>query len=128
MRRAEMHWIISSLPTYIKRRGIVTMGQSEGAMTVARFDDQRYGAMIRGRIISAFSVEYCYFTPDRAAGTFGGNVDVPTLNIIGDQDEFFGPSDSVASNCIAHRDEGGWGDYDFTGNAFKEMKRKRILR
>merc|ERR1711879_68710 len=128
MRRNEMHWIIGHLPSYIKKRGIITMGQSEGAMTVARFDDQRYGAMIRGRIISAFSVEYCYFTPDRAAATFGGSAEIPTLNVIGDCDEFFGPKDSVALSCVTKRDQGGWGSDHLTGNGFKEMKRKQMRR
>jgi len=128
MRRAEMHWILGHLPSYMCCRGVFTMGQSEGAMTVARFDDQRYGAMIRGRIISAFSVEYCYFTPSREAAQYGGSEDVPTLNIIGDCDQFFGPIDSVALSVNQQRDKGGWGADTFTGNGFKQMKRQHLRR
>jgi hypothetical protein len=121
-----LHWIIVHLPDYIKTRGIFTMGQSEGAMTVARFDDQRYGATIRGRIISAFSVEYCYFTPTPEAALFGGNPDVPTLNIIGDADQYFGNVDSVAKRVSEMKDKGGYGADVITGNAFETMKKQNI--
>ena len=46
-------------------------GTSEGAMTVARFDDQKYGSMILGRFINSFSIEYCYFTPKLQDGKLG---------------------------------------------------------
>jgi len=128
LRSSEMHWILKSLPLQTKVRGVYIMGQSEGAMTVARFDDRRYGSMIRGRIISAFSVEYCYFTPTREAGTYGGNPEVATLNIIGDADQYFGPIDSVALSVAGQKDAGGWGADNFTGNGFKEMKRKKLRR
>lgn len=128
MRRDEMHWILSHLPQFIRLNGIFTMGQSEGAMTVARFDDQRYGSMIRGRIISAFSVEYCYFTPTRAAGEYGGSTEVPTLNIIGDDDQFFGINDSVAKHVCENKALGGYGADNFTGNGYKNMKRQKLRR
>mmetsp|Transcript_137047 Transcript_137047/g.356021 ORF Transcript_137047/g.356021 Transcript_137047/m.356021 type:complete len:510 (+) Transcript_137047:90-1619(+) len=128
LRSAEMHWILSRLPKRIRVQGVFTMGQSEGAMAVARFDDRRYGAMIQGRIISAFSVEYCYFTPTREAATYGGSAEVPTLNIIGDADQFFGPIDSVALSVCKEKGHGGWGADNFTGNGFKEMKRQKLRR
>jgi hypothetical protein len=53
---------------------------------------------------------------------------VPTLNIIGDADQFFGPIDSVALSVCKEKDSGGWGADNFTGNGFKEMKRKKIRR
>merc|ERR1719401_2686382 len=127
-RSAEMNWILGRLPQQICVRGVFIMGQSEGAMSVARFDDRKYGAMIRGRIISAFSVEYCYFTPTREAATYGGDPEVATLNLIGDADQFFGPLDSVALSVAKDKDKGGWGSDNFTGNGFKEMKRKKLRR
>jgi len=127
MRSAEMHWILGRLPMQMKIRGVFTMGQSEGAMTVARFDDRRYKAMIRGRIISAFSVEYCYFTPSREAGIYGGNPEVATLNLIGDADQYFGNIKSVARD-VAAKGSGGWGDNEITGNGFKQMKKQGIRR
>eukprot|EP00913_Durusdinium_trenchii_P012768 g11987.t2 len=65
-------------------------------MTVTRFDDQRYGDLIIGRFINSFSMEYCYFTPEPEAALLGGRLDIPTLNIIGTKDQYFGPVDSVA--------------------------------
>lgn len=128
MRSAEMRWILRGLPFQMKVRGVFTMGQSEGAMTVARFDDRRYGAMIRGRIISAFSVEYCYFTPVREASTYGGDPEVATLNIIGDADQYFGNIKSVAKDVSLNKQDGGWGETDLTGNGFREMKRQKLTR
>eukprot|EP00933_Yihiella_yeosuensis_P070581 TRINITY_DN78705_c0_g1_i1.p1 TRINITY_DN78705_c0_g1~~TRINITY_DN78705_c0_g1_i1.p1 ORF type:complete len:733 (+),score=145.86 TRINITY_DN78705_c0_g1_i1:55-2199(+) len=128
MRRAEMHWILGHLPMSIAKNGIFTMGQSEGAMTVARFDDQRYGAMIRGRIISAFSVEYCYFTPTEEAALYGGSLEVPTLNIIGDADQYFGNIDSVAKSVSEQKDAGGYGADVITGNGFQTMKKQMMRR
>merc|ERR1719330_1925287 len=129
LRSAEMNWILARLPTQMKLRGIFTMGDSEGAMAVARFDDRRYGAMIRGRIISAYAAEYCYYTPTPEAAGFGGSPDVATLNIIGDKDDYFGPpsSGSAASRVSAMKASGGWGE-DITGNSFRAMKRQKIRR
>ena len=59
--------------------GVTLFGTSEGAMTVHRFDDRRYGAMITGRIVNAFGCENCYFTPTAEAAKLGGSRDVPTL-------------------------------------------------
>lgn len=92
-------------------------------MTIARFDDQRYGRMVLGRFINSFSVEYCYFTPVPEAAEIGGQLNVPTLNIIGDADEYFGPVDSVAS-IVASDKEHGYGDSALTGNAFKTFVRQ----
>lgn len=127
LRSAEMNWILGRLPTQMKLRGVFTMGDSEGGMAVARFDDSRYGAMIRGRIISAYGAEYCYYTPNREASGFGGSPDVATLNLIGDKDDYFGPasSGSVAAKVAAMKDQGGWGDPP-TGNTFAAMKRQKI--
>lgn len=123
MRAVEMNWILGRLPEQMKVRGVYTFGQSEGAMTVARFDDRRYGAMIRGRIISAFSVEFNYFTPTRQAAEFGGSTEVATLNLIGDDDQYFGPKQSVAID-VAKKQMG----QTITGNAFKQMKLQKLRR
>lgn len=123
LRRSELHLIISKLPIFIKVRGFFLGGTSEGGMTIARFDDQRYGKMVLGRFINSFSVEYCYFTPVPEAAEIGGQLDVPTLNIIGDADEYFGAEDSVASIVAADK-EHGYGDAALTGNAYKTFVRQ----
>mmetsp|Transcript_89556 Transcript_89556/g.261766 ORF Transcript_89556/g.261766 Transcript_89556/m.261766 type:complete len:588 (+) Transcript_89556:80-1843(+) len=125
LRRSEMHFVINHLPLWIKTKGFFLGGTSEGGMTVARFDDQRYGAMVCGRFINSFSVEYCYFTPKEEDGQLGGQLDVPTLNIIGTKDQYFGPEDSVAK-LVAEDETTGYGDKDLTGNAYNTFKKQGV--
>ncbi|CAK9026177.1 Hypothetical protein SCF082_LOCUS17375 [Durusdinium trenchii] len=123
LRRSELHFIIARLPKWVLAQGFFLGGTSEGAMTVTRFDDQRYGDLIIGRFINSFSMEYCYFTPEPEAALLGGRLDIPTLNIIGTKDQYFGPVDSVAK-IVA--DNGGCGDRFLTGNGFKTMVRQGV--
>lgn len=125
LRRSELHFIIARLPLFIQVKGFFLGGTSEGAMTIARFDDQRYEAMICGRFINSFSIEYCYFTPTPAAGELGGQLDVPTLNIIGTKDQYFGPEDSVAK-IVAEDEDSGYGNKDLTGNGYNTMVRQGV--
>merc|ERR1719217_1765996 len=120
-RSSELHYVLGHLPSFVNQTGVYIMGTSEGAMTVARFDDQRYGPLINGRIISAFSVEYCYFTPTEQAGQFGGSMEVPTFQLIGSHDQYFGCHDSIAQ-LVAADPEHGYGSKHLKGNAFETMK------
>jgi len=120
LRRSELHFVIERLPHFIEVQGIYLGGTSEGAMSISRFDDQRYGAMILGRFINSFSIEYCYFTPKPEDGKLGGQLDVPTLNIIGTKDQFFGPVDSVAKIVVSDV-KTGYGDKILDGNGFPCM-------
>jgi hypothetical protein len=122
-RSKELHFVLSHLPKFCGSMGVFIAGTSEGAMTVARFDDKSFGTLINGRIISAFSVEYCYFTPTEAAAEFGGATDIPTLQLIGDCDEYFGIKDSIAQ-LIAQDPTTGYGNKDSKGHAFETMKRQ----
>jgi predicted alpha/beta-hydrolase family hydrolase len=117
LRRSELHFTIRTLPLWIKTKGFFIGGTSEGAMTVARFDDQRYGDMVCGRFINSFSVEYCYFTPTPEDGEIGGQLKVPTLNIIGTKDQFFGAEDSVAK-IVADDEDTGYGAKHLTGHGY----------
>jgi len=120
LRRSELHFIILRLPQWIKTMGFFLGGTSEGAMTIARFDDQRYGEQVCGRFINSFGMEYCYFTPTVEAGKLGGQLDVPTVNIIGTKDEFFGPIDSVAK-IVVEDEVTGYGDKQLDGNGYNTM-------
>merc|ERR1719420_2173063 len=122
LRRSELHFTIKTLPLWIKTKGFFLGGTSEGAMTVARFDDQRYGDMVCGRFINSFSVEYCYFTPTPEDGEIGGQLKVPTLNIIGTKDQYFGPVNSVAK-IVAEDDEAGYGNKNLIGHGYKTFCR-----
>lgn len=99
-------------------------------MSVARFDDRPYGKLITARIINAYGCEYCYFTPTREAADLGGQLEVPTLNLIGTADEFFGPpasdgwTGSIAARVAANT-ESGWGDTP-TGNAYTSFLRQGV--
>jgi len=123
LRRSELHFTIRTLPLWVKTKGFFLGGTSEGAMTVARFDDQRYGDMICGRFINSFSVEYCYFTPTPEDGEIGGQLKVPTLNIIGTKDQYFGAEDSVAK-IVAEDEETGYGAKNLTGHGYKTFWRQ----
>jgi hypothetical protein len=123
LRRSELHFTIGTLPLWVKTKGFFLGGTSEGAMTVARFDDQRYGDMLIGRFINSFSVEYCYFTPSPEDGMIGGQTKTPTLNIIGTKDQFFGAEDSVAK-LVSEDQETGYGLKNLQGHAYTTFCRQ----
>jgi len=123
LRRSELHFTIKTLPLWIKTKGFFLGGTSEGAMTVARFDDQRYGDMLCGRFINSFSVEYCYFTPSPEDGMIGGQTKIPTLNIIGTKDQYFGAEDSVAK-LVSEDTETGYGLANLQGHAYNTFCRQ----
>lgn len=125
-RSNELHYVLGHLPKFANTLGVFIMGTSEGAMTVARFNDQKYGPLINGRIISAFSVEYCYFTPTPEAGKIGGSLDVPTLNLIGSHDQYFGNHESIAQ--LVAKGPTGYGSKNLTGNAYQTMKEQGVDR
>jgi len=123
LRRSELHFTIKTLPLWIKTKGFFLGGTSEGAMTVARFDDQRYGDMVCGRFINSFSVEYCYFTPTPEDGMIGGQTKIPTLNIIGTKDQYFGAEDSVAK-LVSEDTDTGYGSTNLQGHAYNTFCRQ----
>jgi len=130
-RSAELHYLLRRLSATAQVLGVTLMGTSEGAMSVSRFDDKPYGKLITARIISAYACEYCYFTPTRAAADLGGQLDVPTLNLIGTRDEFFGPPadgadwpGSIAAHIAADTST-GWGETP-TGNAYEAFLRQGL--
>ena len=125
LRRGELHHVCARLPSFVMAQGFYLAGESEGAMTVTRFDDQRYGKQVLGRIIISFSIEYCYFTPTPQDGEIGGQLDVPTLNLIGTEDEYFGGKDSVAK-IVSENKETGYGAKDITGHGFNTLVRQGV--
>lgn len=127
LRRCELHFTLERLPEFVKAHGVFLGGTSEGAMTIARFDDQRYGSMIIGRFVNSFSIEYCYFTPTEEDGRIGGQIEVPTMNIIGTRDQFFGPIDSVAK-LVAEDTDTGYGDTELDGHAFPQLVKQQVHR
>jgi len=125
LRRSELHFTIRNLPQFIKTRGFFLGGTSEGGMTIARFDDQRYGEQVCGRFINSFSCEYNYFCPTPQAGELGGQTDVPTLNIIGTKDQYFGPEDSVAK-IVALDKKSGYGNRNMVGHGYNTFVKQGV--
>ena len=102
------------------------------AAAVAALLSQRRGRRFETR---GPGCEYTYFTPTRADADIGGQLDVPTLNLIGTRDEFFGPPErdgwagSIASKIAADGTDGtgsGWGDADLTGNGYSAFLRQGL--
>eukprot|EP00931_Biecheleriopsis_adriatica_P117876 TRINITY_DN93358_c0_g1_i1.p1 TRINITY_DN93358_c0_g1~~TRINITY_DN93358_c0_g1_i1.p1 ORF type:complete len:613 (+),score=117.59 TRINITY_DN93358_c0_g1_i1:20-1858(+) len=125
LRRSELHFIMGRLPRWVKNQGFYIAGTSEGAMTVSRFDDQRYGDMVIGRIINSFSIEHCYFTPTEGAARLGGQLNVPTVNIIGTHDEYFGAKDSVALRVKDDKVR-GYGDVKLDGHGYDMLMEQEL--
>jgi len=125
LRSGEMHYVLGKLPVFAKRLGVFTMGTSEGAMTVARLDDSKYASFLSGRIISAFGIEHCYFTPTKEAAKIGGALSVPTLQIIGDEDEYFGKTGSVAAE-VAKDKASGFFNPDLNGHAHTTLTTQKV--
>jgi len=125
VRRAELHFVLSRLPPLAHQLGVVIMGCSEGAMTVARFDDQRYGRMIVGRVLAAYSAEFCYMHSSQEEALLGGQKNVPTLNLIGTHDEYFGPPPhgnfKGSAAALISAKTGNWGEQEITGNAYRSF-------
>lgn len=125
LRRSELHFVAERLPHFVKTQGFYIAGESEGAMSVTRFDDNRYGKAVLGRIIISFSIEYCYFTPRPEDARIGGQREVPTLNIIGTADEYFGPNDSIAK-IVAENKVSGYGDTKYDGHGYDMLVEQNI--
>jgi len=99
----------SSLFTNFDR--VFLAGNSEGAMAASRYHHADLDAKLKGRILSAWSCNFNYFVSCPAHAQICGdqcNKDVPQLNLIGTEDEYFGAGDgSVSSEVAAH--EKGYG-------------------
>ncbi|KAK3241898.1 hypothetical protein CYMTET_48379 [Cymbomonas tetramitiformis] len=123
-REAELAYMLQVLPAALKSLGVFIMGASEGAATVAHFDDTRMEGLIRGRIICSFGVEPSCFTPLDYGAAIRGSCQVPTLNVIGSNDEYFAGGRSVAQ---AVTNQSGV-DAAIEGNALTAMQRRRLER
>ncbi|MEJ1497522.1 MAG: hypothetical protein RPU13_13755 [Candidatus Sedimenticola sp. (ex Thyasira tokunagai)] len=76
---------------FIDFDNLFLMGNSEGAVAAATFPSTRF----RGRIITAFSCEECYFCRHFRLGS---RPDEPFLNIIGRDDDYFAKDSPMNEN------------------------------
>lgn len=102
LRAAELDFVLARLPPFVQRLGVFTMGTSEGAMTVARFDDTKYAQL-------------------------GGALSVPTLQLIGSADEYFAGEGSVASE-VASDPHSPFPNDRLRGHAFDTFKAQGLAR
>ncbi|MDN0082579.1 hypothetical protein QU487_07400 [Crenobacter sp. SG2305] len=92
LRQAEIRTALAALPQlgWVDRQRLVLAGSSEGAVAVARWRGNEF----LGRIIYSWTCEDNYFV-DKADNGFSR--DCPILNILSDNDPFFGASSDF--NC-----------------------------
>lgn len=123
-RARELHQVLLALPRFARRNGVHLVGMSEGAAVCARFDERKGRVPVRSRSLLSACLEYCYFTPTPQAAQLGGSLQVPTLNVVGDSDPFFGEVDSIAQKVAA--DPKGYGTHNFTGNGFCALSEQQV--
>lgn len=105
LRQAELAHIMRLLPDMIRRKGVVLVGSSEGAVCLTSFQDEPFIDLINGRVILAYPCEnnyWTYFRPEDAG--IAGDPMVPTLNLVGCDDQYFGRRDSVAAKVAEASD------------------------
>eukprot|EP00873_Tetraselmis_striata_P002904 jgi/Tetstr1/423168/TSEL_013936.t1 len=114
IRQAGLALVLRKLPPFMRRHGVFLFGMSEGAVVLSSFHDDMYSDMLRGRIVCSYTCEQNYWNYNRPedAGIAGAPT-IPSLNIVGYSDEYFGYQDSVSTSVARV------GDYaPITGNAF----------
>lgn len=97
LRVSELSYTLRHLPPFITRHGVFLFAVSEGAIALSAFDDSPCHHLIRGRVLAAYSCEPNYWNYDvEGAGMLKGHPSIPTLNLIGEDDQFFGAGKSIA--------------------------------
>merc|ERR1719189_2006755 len=108
---------------------IYAVGNSEGAMVLSRYYHANFTDRLAGVIIDGYSCEFNYYQScawnarvcgDQCAKT------IPMLNLIGEDDEFFGR----VSTSMAHRvaaDPQGYGSASITGNCHKAFSDQKFI-
>uniref|UniRef100_A0A061SFR3 Uncharacterized protein n=1 Tax=Tetraselmis sp. GSL018 TaxID=582737 RepID=A0A061SFR3_9CHLO len=98
LRQAELAHVLRLLPLSMRRLGVTLIGSSEGAVVLSSFQDEPFADIINGRVILAYPCEpnyWTYFRPEDAG--IAGDAAIPTLNLVGCDDQYFGRRDSVAA-------------------------------
>jgi len=124
LRTAELGWTLRRLPRFAKQTGVSLLGVSEGGVATAQFDTSRFGELVRSRVVSTWSVEQCYFSPLPHHRLFGGPTHLPCLNLIGTDDQFFGPEPASVASKVAR----AFNEPQPTGNAFTSMVEQGVER
>lgn len=95
----------------------VFVGNSEGGMVASRYHHPNLDKHLAGRVISAWSCDYNYYTSCAEHAKLCGDEckkNVPQLNLIGTADYYFGRGDSSVASLVATASNGYGGP--ITGN------------
>ena len=105
LRHKELEYNLKKIKkiNFTDNNNIFLMGNSEGAVTSSMYN--KY--VFKGRIITAFSCENCYFINDYK---IGAKKYEPILNIIGNEDEYFSNKSNFNIN------------YNVDGNSLKTLE------
>jgi len=105
LRQAELAHILRRIPSCVRRYGVYLIGSSEGAIVLSSFQDESFADYINGRVIIAYPCEpnyWTYFRPEDEG--IKGDREIPTLNMIGTNDQYFACRESVASKVAQAAD------------------------
>jgi len=118
IRELEMDYFVENAEKLLANfKTVLLAGNSEGAMAASRYHHPKLDSKLKGRILSAWSCNFNYFVSCADHAKICGdqcNKDVPQLNLIGVNDEYFGRGEKSMSSRVA-ADENGYGG-PITGN------------
>jgi len=123
IRKREMDYFVNNVPNdfFSSFTKVFAVGNSEGAMVLSRYYHADFNQHLAGIIIDGWSCEFNYFVScaDNAK-ICGDSCDksTPLLNLIGEDDEWFGRVSDSMSNKVAGHDS-GYGASTITGNCHK---------
>jgi len=103
------------------------VGNSEGGMAASRYHHPALDQVLAGRIISAWSCDFNYFVSCAAHAQVCEDKcrkDVPQLNLIGTNDEYFGAIDYSVASIVANASHGYGGP--ITGNCMATYQKQRF--
>jgi len=123
IRKREMDYFVEQgvLEAFSK---IYAVGNSEGAMILNRYYSKDFHDRLSGMIFDGWSCEFNYFLPCQDAAKICENnceKTIPVLNLIGDEDNYFG----VISTSLAQKVKAapsGYGADTITGNCHAQFK------
>eukprot|EP00951_Prasinocladus_malaysianus_P011369 scaffold83965_cov43-Prasinocladus_malaysianus.AAC.1 len=122
LRQAELAHILRLMPSSFRRQGVTLIGSSEGAVVLSSFQDEPFVDILNSRVILAYPCEanyWTYFRPEDAG--IAGDPSIPTLNLIGCDDQYFGRTASVAAKVAELSDLPA-----VRGHAFETMVEKGL--
>lgn len=122
IRKREMDYFVDTTAGFLSAFSkVYAVGNSEGGMVLSRYYHADFHKHLDGVIIDGYSCEFNYYQScaDNARICEDScDKSIPFLNLIGENDEWFGRiNTSMANRVAAHPD--GYGSANITGNCYK---------